>query len=88
MLRDRTAAAKVAAVADMQDIAHTAIYPNEALSGTPLEDIYGANVRLKQIQKEITLEDVTGLVVFNAKGTKRQVSKVEVIDTLLDSVWL
>ncbi len=33
-----------AAVADGQNVSHAAIYPNHALFGTPLEDIYGGNV--------------------------------------------
>ena len=62
MLRESTAAVKAAAVADGQDVAHAAIYPNEALFGTPLEDIYGANVpRLKQIGKKVDPKDVMRL---------------------------
>jgi len=64
MLRESTAAVKAAAVAGGQDVAHAAIYPNEALFkfGTPLEDIYGANVpRLKQIRKKVDPKDVMGL---------------------------
>jgi len=64
MLRESTAAVKAAAVADGQDVAHAAIYPNGALFGTPLEDIYGGNVpRLKQIRKKVDPKDVMGLAV-------------------------
>jgi hypothetical protein len=42
-----------AAVADGQNVSHAAIYPNHALFGTPLKDIYGGNVkRLRKIRKK------------------------------------
>ncbi len=51
-----------AAVADGQNVSHAAIYPNHALFGTPLEDIYGGNVeRLRKIRAMNDPEDVMGL---------------------------
>ena len=44
MLRQSAAAVRAAALADGQDVASAAIYPNDALFDTPLEDLYGANV--------------------------------------------
>ena len=62
MLRQSSAAVSAAALADGQDVAGAAIYPNDALFGTPLEDIYGANVpRLKEIRKRFDPKDVMGL---------------------------
>ena len=50
------------ALADGQNVSHAAIYPNNALFGTPLEDMYGGNVeRLRQIRAAIDPEDVMGL---------------------------
>jgi Berberine and berberine like len=50
------------ALADGQNVSHAAIYPNNALFGTPLEDMYGRNVeRLRQIRAAIDPEDVMGL---------------------------
>ena len=51
-----------AALADGQNVSHAAAYPNYALFGTPLEDMYGGNVeRLRQIKASIDPEDVMGL---------------------------
>ena len=62
MLRQSSAAVRAAALADGQDVASAAIYPNDALFGTPLEDIYGANVpRLREIRKRVDPKDVMGL---------------------------
>ena len=50
------------ALADGQNVSHAAVYVNNALFGTPLEDIYGGNVgRLHKIRSEIDPEDVMGL---------------------------
>jgi hypothetical protein len=50
------------ALADGQDVAHAAVYVNYALFGTPLEDIYGENVkRLRKIKEKIDPKDVMGL---------------------------
>ena len=62
MLRQSSAAVRAAALADGQDVASAAIYPNDALFGTPLEDIYGANVpRLREIRKKVDPKGVMGL---------------------------
>lgn len=50
------------ALADGQDVSHAAKYPNYALFGTPLEDMYGGNVeRLRKIRATVDPEDVMGL---------------------------
>jgi hypothetical protein len=50
------------AVAEGQDVSHAAKYPNYALFGTPLENMYGGNVeRLHKIRMVIDPEDVMGL---------------------------
>jgi hypothetical protein len=50
------------ALADGQDIGDAAIYGNGALFGTPVEDIYGANVpRLRGIRKRADPMDVMSL---------------------------
>ncbi|SRR6266403_5272064 len=51
-----------AALADGQNVSHAAKYPNYALFGTPLEDMYGGNVeRLRKIRETVDPEDVMGL---------------------------
>jgi hypothetical protein len=61
-LRQSTAAVRAAALADGQDVGGAAIYGNEALFGTPVEDIYGKNVpRLREIRKSVDPMDVMGL---------------------------
>ena len=51
-----------AALADGQNVSHAAKYPNYALFGTPLEDMYGRNVeRLRKIRAAIDPDDVMGL---------------------------
>jgi hypothetical protein len=53
---------RAAALADGQDVSRAALYPNYAISGTPLEDMYGGNVkRLRKIRAEIDPKDVMGL---------------------------
>ena len=60
-LRSITNTIQAAALADGQNVSHAAIYPNYALFGTPLEDMYGGNVeRLRQIRAAIDPEDVMG----------------------------
>jgi hypothetical protein len=50
------------ALKDGQSVSHAAIYPNYALFGTPLEDMYGGNVeRLRRIRAMIDPGDVMGL---------------------------
>ena len=50
------------ALADGQNVSDAAVYPNYALYGTPLKDLYGANVeRLRKIRASIDPEDVMGL---------------------------
>ena len=61
-LRKHTDQARAAVLADRQDISGAAVYVNYALFGTPLEDMYGANVpKLRKIRAEIDPEDVMGL---------------------------
>ena len=51
-----------AALRDGQNVSHAAPYVNYALFGTPLKDMYGANVeRLRKIRAAIDPEDVMGL---------------------------
>ena len=50
------------ALADGQNMSHTAVYVNYALFDTPLKDMYGGNVeRLQKIRATIDPEDVMGL---------------------------
>ena len=61
-LREMSDAIRDVAVADGQNVLHAAKYPNYALFGTPLEDMYGGNVgRLRKIRAAIDPEDVMGL---------------------------
>ena len=61
-LRNISNTIRAVALADGQNVSHAAIYPNYALFGTPLEDMYGGNVeRLRQIRAAIDPEDVMGL---------------------------
>ena len=61
-LREISDAIRDVAVADGQNVSHAAKYPNYALFGTPLEDMYGGNVeRLRKIKVAIDPEDVMGL---------------------------
>jgi hypothetical protein len=61
-LRNISNSIRAAALADGQDVSHAALYPNYALFGTPLEDMYGGNVeRLRKIKAAIDPEDVMGL---------------------------
>jgi len=50
------------ALADGQNVSHAAKYPNYAIFGTPLEDMYGENVeRLRRIRAAIDPNDVMSL---------------------------
>jgi hypothetical protein len=61
-LRQISNTIRAAALADGQDVLNAALYPNYALFGTPLKDIYGANVeRLRQIRAAIDPEYVMNL---------------------------
>ena len=61
-LRNISNSIRAAALADGQDVSRAALYPNYALFGTPLEDMYGGNVeRLREIRAAIDPEDVMGL---------------------------
>jgi Berberine and berberine like len=51
-----------AGIKDGQDLKDAATYPNYALFGTPLEEMYGQNLgRLREIRKEYDREDIMGL---------------------------
>ena len=61
-LRNFSDAIRDVALADGQNVSHAANYPNVALFGTPLEDMYGGNVeRLRKIRAAIDPTDVMGL---------------------------
>jgi hypothetical protein len=50
------------ALEDGQNLSNAAGYPNYALYGTPLKDMYGGNVeRLRAIRAAIDPDDVMGL---------------------------
>ena len=50
------------AIQDGQDLKNAATYVNYAISGTPLEKMYGNNLeRLREIRKKYDPEDVMGL---------------------------
>ena len=60
-LRNISTTIHAAALADGQNVSHAAVYPNYALFGTPLEDMYGGNVeRLRKIRAAIDPEDLMG----------------------------
>ncbi len=62
VLRNISDTIRNVAIADGQNVSHAAKYPNYALFGTPLEDMYGGNVeRLHEIRVAIDPEDVMGL---------------------------
>ena len=61
-LRNISDTVHAAALADGQDVSHAAKYPNYAIFGAPLEDMYGGNVaRLRKIRAAVDPEDVMGL---------------------------
>jgi hypothetical protein len=61
-LRNIADAIRDVALADGQNVSHAAKYPNYALFGTPLEDMYGGNVeRLRRIRGVIDPNDVMSL---------------------------
>ena len=61
-LRQISNTIRAVAIADGQDVLDAALYPNYALFGTSLNDMYGGNVeRLRQIRAEIDPEYVMNL---------------------------
>jgi hypothetical protein len=61
-LRNISDAIHATALADGQNVSNAAVYPNYALFGTPLKDMYGGNLgRLRKIRAAIDPEDVMGL---------------------------
>jgi len=61
-LRNISDTVRDVALADGQNVSHAAKYPNYALFGTPLEDMYGGNVeRLRKIRAAVDSEDVMDL---------------------------
>ena len=61
-LRNISDTIQAAALADRQDATYAAKYPNYALFGTSLEDVYAGNVeRLHKIRAAVHPEDVMGL---------------------------
>jgi hypothetical protein len=62
VLRNISDTVRDVALTDGQNVSHAAKYPNYALFGTPLEDMYGGNVeRLRKTRVAIDREDVMGL---------------------------
>jgi hypothetical protein len=61
-LRQITHAIHTTALDDGQNLSNAAVYPNYALYGTPLKNMYGGNVeRLREIRAAIDPDDVMGL---------------------------
>jgi hypothetical protein len=61
-IRTSTATLESAGIQDGQDLTDAAAYVNYAITGTPLEKIYGGNVpRLRAIRETYDPEDVMGL---------------------------
>ena len=61
-LRSFSDSVRSVALKDGQNVLHAAKYPNYALFGTPLKDMYGWNVeRLRKIRAMIDPGDVMGL---------------------------
>ena len=61
-LRHISGAIRDAALGDGQNVSQAAKYPNFALFGTPLENIYCGNLeRLRKIRESVDPEDVMGL---------------------------
>ncbi len=61
-LRSFADAIRDVALQDGQNVSHLTKYPNYAIFGTPLEDMYGGNVeRLRKIRAAIDPDNVIGL---------------------------
>ncbi|KAI9438126.1 FAD-binding domain-containing protein [Lactarius indigo] len=61
-MRTSTATLERAGIQDGQDLENAAAYVNYAMSGTPLEKIYGRNLqRLREIREKYDPEDLMGL---------------------------
>ena len=61
-LRQISGTIRATALADGQNVLDAAVYPNYALYGTPLKNMYGGNVeRLRKIRVAIDPKDVMGL---------------------------
>ncbi len=61
-IRTSTATLERAGTQDGQDLKNAAAYVNYAISGTPLEKIYGGNLpRLREIREKYDPKDVMGL---------------------------
>ena len=61
-LRQVSDTIRTTALADGQNVSDAAVYPNYALYGTPLKNMYGGNVeRLRKIRVAIDPENVMGL---------------------------
>jgi hypothetical protein len=62
VVRNITDTIRDVALADGQNVANAAKYPNYATFGTPLEEMYGGNVeRLRKIRASVDPDDVMGL---------------------------
>ncbi|KAH9174871.1 FAD-binding domain-containing protein [Lactarius sanguifluus] len=61
-IRESADSLRAAALKDGQDVEHAAVYPNNGLFDTPLEDMYGKNVpRLRALRRVVDPGDVMGL---------------------------
>ncbi|GJE93062.1 FAD dependent oxidoreductase [Phanerochaete sordida] len=61
-IKESAAHIKALAVAEGQDVAHAPVYGNYAVSGTPVEDIFGAHLqRMRDTKKRIDPNNVMGL---------------------------
>jgi len=62
LIRKHTTSIYRVALAEGQDVSNAAVYVNNALFDTPLQDMYGASLpRLRKIRAEIDAQDVMGL---------------------------
>lgn len=61
-IRQSTATIRAAALAEGQHITKGPLYPNYAIFGTPLSEMYGDNVdKLKSLRRRVDPADVMGL---------------------------